>query len=134
MINIESKTGTKYSLVNTSCKARLGQGLNMAQFTRSPSLTTLYAIVQCPWTSESLMRGRLAGEVWLKLFRRSFLGCWMLENADDSVHPTAWHCSAGNIWWQFIHSHMRKSGDKVLHEFSMAIWQPPLLKMAAVWG
>ena len=55
-------------------------------------------------------------------------------NADDSVHPTARHHSAGNIWWQFIHSCMRKGGDKVLHEFSMPTWQPPLIKMATVWG
>ena len=79
------------------------------------------------------MHGRLAGEIWPnRLFHCSFLGCWLLGNADDSVHPTAWRCSAGNIRWQSIHSRLRKggeSGDKVLHEFSIATWQPPLIKM-----
>ena len=71
----------------------------------------------------------LAGEIWPnKLFRHSFLGCWLLESTDDSVHPTARCRSAENIWWQFDHSHMRKSGDKALADFSMATWLSPLIK------
>ena len=56
------------------------------------------------------MCGRLAGEIWPKHFSRSFLSCWLLENADDSVQlceKTWGQCSA-----PVLYGYMATTTDK----------------------
>ena len=45
-----------------------------------------------------------------KPFYCSLLSCRLSENAELSVHPKARYCSPGKVWWQFVHSRVRKIG------------------------